>query len=177
MIFDIIFLVIFIWAAFRGFTKGFLIQAATLAALVLGIFGSITLSGFTSEFLMSKTNMEGEYLPVVSFALTFLAIVVLVHLVSRLMEKLVEAIALGFVNRLAGALFNLTKFSLIISGILVVLNTIHQKQPFLPEEEVNSSVMYRPLSGFAPTIFPYLKFDNAPMFFENKEQGTQDSTT
>jgi membrane protein required for colicin V production len=168
MIFDLIFLVIFIYAAFRGFTKGLIVQAATFAALLLGLFGAIKLSGFTSNLLIEKTSIEGEYLPIVSFALTFIGIVILVHLVSKLVEKLVQAVALGFINRLAGAIFNMTKFALIVSGVLVILNTINEKKAFLPED-VERSMMYEPLSGFAPLIFPYLKFEKTPDFINNIE--------
>lgn len=169
MVFDLIFLAVFVWAAYRGFTKGFVIQAATFAALVIGIFGAVKFSGYTTAILAEKTKMDGEYLPIISFALTFIAIVILVHLLSRVLEKLIDAVALGFVNRLAGAIFSLIKFTLIMSGILVVLNTINEHSPFLPVEEVEKSKLYRPLSSVAPSIFPYLKYENAKEFIEEVE--------
>lgn len=169
MIFDLIFLVIFVYAAYRGFTKGLIVQAATFAALLLGLFGAIKFSGFTSNLLIEKTSIEGDYLPIISFALTFIGIVILVHLVSKLVEKLVQAVALGFINRLAGAIFNMTKFALIVSGVLVILNTINEKKAFLPEEDIERSMMYEPLSGFAPLIFPYLKFEKTSDFIDNIE--------
>jgi len=36
--FDIIFLIVFIWSAYRGITKGFVVMAASLAALIVGIW-------------------------------------------------------------------------------------------------------------------------------------------
>jgi membrane protein required for colicin V production len=160
MVFDIIFLTILVWAAYRGFSKGVILQAATLAALFLGIFGAIRFSDYTSTLIIDHTSMSGEYLPLISFALTFIVIVVVVHLLARVLEKLVDAVALGFVNRLAGAIFSMTKFALIISVVLVILNTIHAKYSFLPQDKIEKSLMYKPLSKFAPSIFPYLKFNN-----------------
>ena len=170
MIFDLVFLVILVWAAYRGYSKGVILQAATLLALILGIFGAIKFSDFTSSFLVDNTNMSGEYMPIISFALTFILIVVAVHLFARLLEKLVHAIALGFINRLAGAIFSMTKFAFIISIVLVVLNTIHAKYSFLPAEKINKSLMYKPLSGFAPRVFPYLQFDNPSELFKDVEE-------
>lgn len=170
MVFDVVFLVILVWAAYRGFSKGVIHQAATFLALILGVIGAIKFSGFTSALLIEKTNMTGEYLPIISFALTFIVIVVAIHFLAKLLEKLVTAIALGFINRLAGALFSMTKFAFIISIVLVVLNTIHSKYSFLPEEKVNKSLMYRPLSRFAPGIFPYLHFDNPIEIFEDVQE-------
>lgn len=169
MIFDLIFLVIFVYAAYRGFSKGLIVQAATFAALLLGLVGAVKFSDFTSGLLIEKTSIEGHYLPIVSFALTFIGIVILVHLVSKIVEKLVQAVALGFVNRLAGAVFNMTKFALIVSGVLVILNTINEKKAFLPTEDVERSMMYEPLSSFAPLIFPYLKFENASELIDDIE--------
>lgn len=160
MIFDLVFLCILAWAAYKGFTKGVIHQAATLLALLLGVFGAIKFSEFTSSWLIEKTNMTGEYMPIISFALTFIAIVIAVHFIAKIIEKTVDAVALSFVNQLAGAIFSMTKFALIISVVLVVFNTVDTKYPFLPQDKVSKSLMYKPLSGFAPKIFKYLKFDN-----------------
>ncbi len=171
MAFDLAFIIILIWAAYRGFTKGVIVQAASLAALILGIWGAIRFSDYTTQLLVEKTNMSGEYLPIISFALTFIVFVIAIHLLARILEKLVQAVALGIINRLAGALFSMTKYALVISGILVVLNTINAQNPFLPSDKINQSKMYRPLSRFAPSIFPYLKFN---MSFDTIEEEAQE---
>lgn len=173
MIFDVVFLIVLVWAAYKGFSKGVVLQAATLTALVLGIFGAIKFSGYTSALIIDNTDITGEYLPLISFALTFIIIVVLIHLLARIVEKLIEAVALGFINRLAGAIFSMTKYAFIISIILVVLNTIHAKYSFLPQEKINKSIMYKPLSKFAPGIFPYLHFDNPTEIFKEAQEQLQ----
>ncbi len=159
MIFDIIFVLIFLWAAFKGFTRGFILQAATLAALILGIYGSIKFSGFVAAVIMEKIVHHGEYIPLISFAITFIGIVVAIHFLARLAEKLLELISLSFVNRIFGILFNLIKYAFIISAILVVINGIDRKTQFMPKEQINESRLYRPLSALAPLLFPYLHFD------------------
>jgi len=170
MVFDIIFIVIFIWAAYKGFSKGLLVQAATFAALVVGIFGAVKFSGYTTSLILNKTNLEGEYLPLISFALTFIAIVILVHFSARVIEKLIQAVALGFVNRIAGSLFSISKWLFLVSTILVVINTIHSYKPFLPEDKIKESRLYKPVSGLAPLIFPYLKFNKVQEFYNDADQ-------
>lgn len=159
MIFDIIFLCIFAWAGYKGYTRGFILQAATLAALILGIYGAVKFSDHTAGMLVSKFDMSGEYLPIIAFALTFIGIVVGIHFLARLVERLLKAISLNFVNRLLGILFNLLKYALIISACLVVLNGINNRIRFLPQQTIAESKLYRPLSVLAPTLFPYLRFD------------------
>jgi membrane protein required for colicin V production len=158
MTFDIIFMIVFCWAGYRGYTKGFLLQAAALGALILGIYGAVKFSDLTSALIMEKLATNGQYLPVISFAITFIGIVFAVHFLAKLLEKLLEAIALSFVNRLFGILFNLVKYAFIISAILVVINTINRNTHFIPAEKIDESKLYRPLSALAPALFPYLHF-------------------
>jgi membrane protein required for colicin V production len=161
MVFDIIFLALFGWAAFKGFTKGFILQAASLAALILGIYGAIKFSGLVATMITENTGSQSEYLPVISFALTFIAIVVIIHFLARLLEKLLKLVALSFVNRIFGVLFNLIKYAFIISSLLVVINSINRNTHFIPQEKLEESKLYTPLSLLAPAVFPYLRFDHS----------------
>jgi membrane protein required for colicin V production len=154
---DIVLLIILLWSAYQGFTKGFIITVASLVALIIGIFGSIKFSGFTATVLSEKLEMNPESLNLIAFAITFILIVIATHLVARLADKLVKAVALGFANRIAGVLFNLLKTALIISIVLVILERIDEKASFIPRSETEKSALYKPLHSFAPLIFPYLR--------------------
>jgi membrane protein required for colicin V production len=158
MVFDIIFLIIFIWACYKGFTKGLVFQLASLAALILGIFGAVKLSEYLTPVLYEHLKIESEYLPLISFGIIFLVIVILVHLLGKLLEKVVEAVALGFLNRLSGAIFSSVKAAFLISIFLVILNNINSRSHFLPQSQIEQSKMYSPLSRLAPAVFPYLRF-------------------
>ena len=67
-----------------------------------------------------------------------------------------EAVALGFVNRLLGIVFGLIKSVLILSVIFVVLNAIDARRPFLPKEKIGKSMLYNPISDIAPALFPII---------------------
>jgi len=156
---DLVFAILLLWAAYRGYTKGFIVQLATLAALLLGILGAVMFSDFTSELIIKKFDVSGQYLPILSFALTFIVIVIAVHLLAKMLNKLVDAIALGIVNRLLGVLFSVLKIAFIVSIILVLVNKIDNKYNFIPNDTKENSLLYKPLSNFAPMVFPYLNFD------------------
>ena len=157
--FDFIIAIFLLWSAYRGITKGFLIMAASLAALILGVWGAIRFSHLTAALLISSFGVQTKYLALISFALTFVIIVILVHLLSRALDKLVKAVALGIVNRLAGLLFGILKTAFLISILLVILNGINNRVPFIPEEHKENSLLYQPLSRLAPAIFPFLNFE------------------
>jgi len=172
--FDVIIAILLLWSAYRGITRGFLIMAASLVALVLGVWGAIRFSDLTAGLLIENLDLESKYTSLIAFALTFIAIVIGVHLLARAMDKLVKAVALGFVNRLAGLAFAVLRTAFVISIILVILNSIDRRIPFIPEEHKNNSLLYNPLSKLAPSIFPYLNFKDiksrinkpAPVEFE-----------
>ena len=167
---DLIFIIILLWSAYKGFRKGFILQLSTLAALLLGIFGAIKFSDFTATLLIDNFEISNQYIHIIAFALTFIAIVIGVHLIAKLIEKLVQAIALGFINRLLGIVFGVAKVAFIISIILVLVNKANDKYNFMPEENTENSLLYQPLSDFAPMIFPYLNFEDIEKNFKEKEE-------
>jgi len=167
---DLVFTVLLLWAAYRGYTKGFIVQLATLAALLLGILGAVMFSDFTSSVIIKKFDVSGQYLPIISFAVTFIAIVIAVHLLAKMLNKLMDAIALGILNRLLGVTFSVLKIAFIVSIILVLINKVDDKHQFIPESTKEESLMYKPLSNFAPMIFPYLNFEKIKEKIENEKE-------
>ena len=158
--FDIVIAILLLWSSYRGFTKGFLVMAASLAALVLGVWGAIRFSDLTAGLLIENLDLQSKYTALIAFALTFIAIVIGVHLFARAMDKLVKAVALGFVNRIAGLAFAVLRTAFLLSIVLVILNSIDRRAPFIPEEHKEQSLLYKPLSRLAPAIFPYLNFED-----------------
>ena len=70
-------------------------------------------------------------------------------------DKIVNAVALGFINRLLGIVFGVFKTVMIMSVIFVVMNAIDAKRPFLPKERIEDiPCSINPISDIAPAIFP-----------------------
>ena len=166
---DLVFAILLLWSAYRGYTKGFIVQLATLSALLLGILGAVMFSDITSSLIIKNFDVSGQYLPIISFAVTFVVIVIGVHLFAKMLNKLIDAIALGIVNRLLGVLFSVLKIAFIVSIVLVLINKADNKYNFIPDETKDNSLLYTPLSNFAPMIFPYLNFDKIREKFEEEQ--------
>ena len=154
---DIIIVLILAWTIFRGFKNGLFIEVASVAALIFGIWGAIRFSGYTQVRLVEFFDMQTEYLGLIAFAITFIGIVVLIHFLANALDKILKAVALGFVVRILGMVFAALKTVLIMSIILVILNTIDQKIKFLPAEKIAESRLYRPVADFAPMLFPIIE--------------------
>lgn len=156
-ILDIIIAIPLVWALYRGYKKGLVIELTTLAALIVGLLGAVHLSSWTADIIIQTWEIDGKVIPILSFAVTFIALVIGVHLIGRAIQKLVKLVALGTVNRIGGALFRSAKVLLIISVGFNLLNSIQEDWGLIPPELKEESVLYEPLSDLAPIIVPAIQ--------------------
>ena len=101
--------------------------------------------------------MNSSWTGVISFAVTFIVIVTVVYLVGKILDSVMKAISLGFINKTLGAVFGVLKTALILSVIFVFLNTIDEKKHFLPSATINNSFFYNPIADLVPSIFPVIE--------------------
>ncbi len=167
--FDIIVGGLLLLALLKGFKKGLVIELATLAALVLGILGAIKFSDITEQYLSQHIN--SGHIGLIAFLVTFILIVIGVHIIAKILDKLVSAVALGLINRILGAAFSVLKYAFIISVLLAVFNSFDKNFNIIPDKQKESSILYIPMSELALTIFPYLHFDDIKDRVEDASKG------
>ncbi len=173
---DALIVVILILSLVMGFINGLVKEIASLAALILGIWGAIKFSSFTAEKLYDYFDMTGQYVGVIAFLVTFGIIVVIIHFIGILADKLVDAVSLGFVNRLLGIVFGLIKTVIIMSVFFSILNAIDARRPFLPKERIEESKFYNPISDIAPAIFPVIGEGGFKQSFDRFKKKTEEVT-
>ncbi len=158
---DIILIIPLAWGAYRGFRNGFIVELCTLAALILGIWGAIHFSSWVAEYLIRQVDIERKYLPVTSFAVTFLGIVIIINLLAKLLTNLMKAIALNGINRFAGAVFGVLKWGFLLSVLLFLWRPVQEGSVNWPSRaDREQSILYEPVAEFAPMLFPYLEEPN-----------------
>jgi membrane protein required for colicin V production len=163
---DLIIVVLIILSVVSGFTNGLVKEVASLAGLILGIWGAIRFSSFTAAKLYDWFDMSGQYVGITAFIVTFCVIVVIIHFIGILADKIVDAVSMGFLNRLLGMFFGAIKNILIMSVIFSVLNAIDARRPFLSKEKIEESKLYNPISDIVPAIFPVLGEGNFRQSFD-----------
>lgn len=154
---DIIILILLAWGAFRGFTQGFILQVVTFIALIIGVWASISFSDNMSEFLTKNMDITGKYLPVLSFVLIFILVIIIAHLIGMLLTRFIEITSLGWLNRIGGIAFGVLKMAFIVSVLLTIQNRMKEKIHIISEKQIQSSLLYKPVSNLAPAVFPHLK--------------------
>ena len=154
---DFVIIALLAFGLIQGFIDGLIIEIAELAALVLGIWGAIHFSWWTADKLAGWFDMNSSWTGVISFAVTFIVIVTVVYLVGKILDSVMKAISLGFINKTLVAVFGVLKTALILSVIFVFLNTIDEKKHFLPSATINNSFFYNPIADLVPSIFPVIE--------------------
>jgi len=165
--FDIIIIIPLIWGAYKGFKKGIIIEIASFIALGFGIWGGMKFSSISAKYLSDAFDIAENIMPLISFAVTFILIVIVVFTLAKMLQKLVSMVALGFVNKAAGALFGMLKFSLIMSVIINFTNILNKQVTFIEPEMENASILYKPMGRVAQIIIPGLQRININEIVDN----------
>ena len=166
---DMFVTVLLIYAVFRGITRGLIMQAASLAALVAGIFGAVKLSGITARYLAQYWSMNHEYLYIFSLAITFSVVFILVNLLGNMLDKLVETAHLSFLNKMLGAFFNVCKVTLIVGIFLLFIDRIDNQISILPKNAREGSFFYKPITSVTRFLFPSLGIEWHPKDYKHEE--------
>jgi len=178
---DLVLGIILIIAAIQGFRKGFIVEAASLAALILGIWGAIKFSDWTAGYISKTFNYHSSSLGTVAFLVTFVGIVILIHILGKILDSTIKAVALGFLNRLAGIIFGVLKTAVILSILLMLFDPIDENVHLLPTKQKGESKIYTPMKQLVPTLFPFIKLwdskDKSSPDQKSKDQKPESKTT
>lgn len=154
---DIILVIPLLWGFYKGVTRGLIVEAATIAAFFLAIWVAVHFCDWLTKVAHEKFGSTTEYLPLITFAVLFLGVLVLVFFVAKLAENTVKAGSLGWLNKIAGAVFGVLKFGLILSLIIFISEAVEKSYPFLKGSTKEGSLLYSPVSKIAPALIPGLE--------------------
>ena len=155
--FDIIFAIIIIWAAIRGFTTGFIIQLSGLLALILGAFIAYKTSFWLAAQFSSIVVADPIIMNTIAFIITFAIVWILIVLLGKFLNVVIKIAMMGLINKILGVLFSVLKVVFALSIILMLVGNLNKSLNFLPKTQTDNSLLYNPIQRFAPAMFPYLK--------------------
>lgn len=154
---DIIIILPLGYAAWQGFKKGFIIELFTLLALLVGIYAGIHFSDWTAQFIRDSFHVEGKYIAVVAFSLTFLAVGAMVYFAGKMLEKMIQVVNLSPVNKILGIVFALLKMLYTLSIGIILLETYDERGEFIPQDIKTESLLYTPVKVIASATIPAIE--------------------
>jgi membrane protein required for colicin V production len=145
---DIVFAVIIIVACVKGYQKGLIIALFSIIAFIIGLAAALKLSSVVAVYIGKSTTVSTQWLPFISFAVVFLAVVLLVRWGGKLVEKTFQMALLGWVNRLGGIIFYMALYIIIFSIFLFYAEKIQLLQP----ATIQASKTYSFVQPWAPIV-------------------------
>lgn len=119
---DISFLIIVLIGIWRGWRQGLIISIFATLAWVLGITGAMKLCTVMAIFFRDKFELQSPYVAVISFILIFIVIALIVYGMGKLLERVIEIVGLGFINRALGVLLRVLIFTFLFSMFIWLIN-------------------------------------------------------
>ena len=151
---DLVIVVLLLLAAWRGFRKGLIVGVATFVGIVAGLFAGYYGANRVADVLSESWDVQASTLQGIGFFIAFVGVLFAVYLLGKLIEKAVDLVALGLVNKGLGALFGLAKTGLLLSVAIYFLNLTFGKDEWLPQQEVRKAVIYPVISDAAAWLVP-----------------------
>jgi membrane protein required for colicin V production len=165
---DFIILAPLIYAAWKGFKKGLIVEVFTLLALLVGIYAGIHFSDWTATKIEDLFEKDFQYLPAIAFTITFLAVGAMVYFAGKTLEKMVSVVNLSPLNKGLGILFGLIKMLYTISILFILLESYDPNDKFIPLDTKETSMLYKPVRNTSVYTMPFI--EETQLYF-NKWQG------
>jgi membrane protein required for colicin V production len=172
MVIDIIVVILLVLAVIKGYRRGLIIGLFSFVAIIIGLAAAMKLSTLVAGYLGNSLKISDRWLPVISFAVVFLLVVLLIRLGARALEKTAEMITLGWLNKLGGIIL----YAGIYITVFSILLFYAEQLQLVKKETIANSGTYtfvRPLGPWAingiGTVIPFFRdmFTELEAFFEN----------
>ena len=172
MIIDISFIFIMILAIFKGLRKGLILGIFSLLAFIIGLAAALKLSSVVAAYLQKNGVAASRWLPVISFLLVFIVVILLVGLGAKLIKKTIDFAMLGWLDRLGGMVLYIIIYTIIFSVILFFA----EKLLILKPQVIAGSFVYKYVVPWGPkvinnlgNIIPFFRdmFIQLESFFES----------
>lgn len=154
---DIIFAAFLAYALYKGIKNGLFVELASLVALLAGIFVALKFSDFTKSIIENNVSWNPKYIAIIAFALTFIAVVAGIHLLAKVLTKIADFAFLGWINKLAGAVFSMLKTILALSIVILLFEKININNMIAKQETLDDSMFYNPIKKVSEFVYPQIE--------------------
>lgn len=161
---DWILLIFLVLSVIRGLSVGLIRSIGSLVNLAVGVWAGCFFSGKLQPSLAEwMPNADDAVIRVVAFLIIVVVAMILVGCLIRLVDKLLKALMLGWINRLLGGALHLCICAFVLSLALNAYEFLDKGHKWLSEEDKTESQLYGPVLKMAPSIFPSLDFEDWQM--------------
>jgi membrane protein required for colicin V production len=154
---DIVFALLLGYSIYNGLKNGLFVEIASFSSLIVGIFVAIKFSHIVRLALEEKIKTNPKYIEIIAFAITFILVLIGIHLLAKFFTKIVSFAYLGWLNKLGGAVFSMLKTILMLSVVIVLFQKININHMLVKEETLRNSIFYNPIQEVSKFMYPSLE--------------------
>jgi membrane protein required for colicin V production len=172
MIIDIVFTILMIIAFIKGYQRGLIVAVISLLGFIVGLAAAMKLSTVVAGYIGEAVKISERWLPVLSFALVFILVVLIIRWGANILQRTIEIALLGWLNRIGGIIVYVVLYITAFSVVLFYAEQIKLLKP----EVINASKTWafiqpwgpKAINGFA-VVIPFFKdmFRQLESFFGN----------
>lgn len=123
---DMVIVVILAFCLIRGIFRGLIKEVSSIVGVFAGFYSAYTYYPLVAKPI-SRWISDTPFLNILSFLVVFCAVFLIISIIGVIIKYLLNIAFLGWVDRICGAGFGITKGILIVSVILIPLTS------FLPK--------------------------------------------
>ncbi|WP_339707672.1 CvpA family protein [uncultured Kriegella sp.] len=150
---DIILGLLLLYGLWRGLKNGLFVEIASIIALIAGIYGAIHFSYYAGDYLAQNMDWEERYINIAAFVITFIGIVMVVHIAGKFLTKIADFAMLGLLNKVAGGIFGALKVAVILGALLIFFDRVNTSTQLVQNEKVQESILYEPIKEIGAFVF------------------------
>ncbi len=145
---DVIYLLLLAMAIYKGYSRGLIVALFSFFAILIGLAAAVKLSAVVANWLAANMHVGATWLPVLSFVITMLGIIVIIRIVASLIQKTVELMFMGLLNKLGGIVLYALLYSMVYSVVLFYGHQIG----IISSDTIKESATYIYLQPFGPNV-------------------------
>ena len=154
---DIIISLVLFYGLFKGFTRGLIIEAASLLSIIIGIFGALTFTPIIESLLSYFISSDKSPSSVIIFTVSLILIILGVNFFAKNLTKFIKLVSLGGINKVLGGVFGVSKYILLFGILLVFVDQFSFMFEFFESKVLDESIMFESLKNVGYYILQLLE--------------------
>lgn len=151
-IIDLIVLAVLIFAVWRGWHQGCIVQLCSLVGLFIAVWFASRFGTAVGELCGFDAEMVGPG----GFLIVFVVALCAAAVAGRLLRKVLHFAGLGMADVILGIGVAVVKYLLLLSLLTATFDRLNADYAFVDRPKIEGSKSYRPLLEIADRIFPYV---------------------
>ena len=153
---DVLIILPVLYGLIRGLMRGFVSEIIAFVVVIFGALGARLIAPPLSKVIQSGFKWPEGTCDVIAYVVIFLGIAILLSLLAKQITRLINAIHLGWANKVLGAAFGALKATLLVLIVIFVFERTNDEYHYLDNSTVlQESALYPDFAEVTHDLFSF----------------------